>query len=838
MTNKGTDRKTNQHKKRKRSPGQVIKLVLQLFVLITLIAILGTMYYFYHNYGKTILALQTEAKQKVDASNQDTFQSALTGLVYDANGKLISTLKSEKDVYYLDYEDIPTTVVDAMLVSEDKKFFGHDGVDYLANVRAAIALIKHKGEITQGASTITQQLARNVFLTHKVTYERKIEEIFIAQELEKKYSKLEIMEFYLNEIYFANGHYGIQAAAQAYFNEGVSELSLSQLVFLCAIPNNPNLYNPLTHMDNTLERRDRILLQMYEDGLIASLDYALATAEKIALVQKTTDKKNYVETYAYYSAIRALMKVKGFTFRYQFESDADKAAYEEAYDELYYSCQKDLYVKGYRIYTSIDLTKQDLLQSAVDHALSGFEEVNEEGVYQMQGAAVCIDNDSGKVVAIVGGRDQELTGYTLNRAYQSFRQPGSAIKPLIVYTPSFERNYNPDSIVVDERFEGGPKNAGGNYSGKMKLRRAIELSKNTIAWKLFQELTPQVGISYLHNMNFARIKKSDYVPAAALGGLTVGVSSLEMAAAYATLESDGIYREPTCILSITDSEGNEIVGDTAEVKQIYHMNAARVMTEVMTGVIENGTAKGLGLTNTVSAGKTGTTDDKKDGWFVGYTPYYTTSVWAGYDIPETVDDLKGATYPGTIWHDFMERIHTSDMTEAFSSYDWKAALSESKEQQAIRRAEEEALKKEEAMRENAQTDSENPDYIDSGADASTSQEQTEDVDQLSGEDTEIIENQDADTFEEGDSIDDATREDNSDSTAAEEELTPEDPAAESTEDSSGNESSDNDAGINNPEEGTDGTGLGDNQTEGNADNQEESSDSLLNDEANDSTGYE
>lgn len=307
----------------------------------------------------------------------------------------------------------------------------------------------------------------------------------------------------------------------------------------------------------------------------------------------------------------------------------------------------------------------------------------------MQGAAVCIDNDSGRVVAIVGGREQKLEGYTLNRAYQSYRQPGSSVKPLIVYTPSFEREYTPDSIVVDEKIKDGPKNAGGGYSGKMKLQRAIELSKNTIAWKLFSELSPRVGLSYLLNMNFTKIKESDYTLAAALGGLTVGASPVEMAAAYATVENDGYYRTPTCIVKIMDSEGNEIVGDAMETKQIYQTKAARIMTEEMMGVIKNGTGRGLGLSHTVSAGKTGTTNDKKDGWFVGYTPYYTTSVWVGYDLPKSVPDLQGASYPGIIWHNFMEEIHTKSMTREFELYDWRAELE----------AEKEAKEKEKALSE-------------------------------------------------------------------------------------------------------------------------------------------
>ncbi len=690
-------------KKSGRSIKGKIKVGLQLLIFMVLLIIVVAMFYFYKEYGKTIFDLQSNAKQKVRTSTEDTFKSSQTSLVYDFEGNLISTLKAEKDVYYITYPDIPKVAVNAMVVSEDRKFFQHNGVDYLANIRAAIALIKHKGKITQGASTITQQVARNIFLNHTVSYERKIEEIFVAQELEKIYSKTEIMEFYLNGIYFANGHYGIQAAALGYFSEGVNTLSLSQLAFLCAIPNNPNLYNPVTNMENTLKRRDRILDQLLDEGMISEKEYTEALKEKIKLNQEKSDKNNYVETYTYHSAIRALMQANGFVFRYQFDTEDDEAAYEEEYYDMYYRYQKELYIRGYRIYTSIDLNKQELLQQAVDDALSDFTKKNEEGIYQMQGAAVCIDNDSGRVVAIVGGREQESEGYTLNRGYQSFRQPGSAIKPLVVYTPAFEQGYIPESIVNDEKFEGGPKNSGGNYLGKMKLQRAIELSKNTVAWKLFEELTPKVGLSYLLKMNFSKISASDYVPAAALGGLTVGASPVEMAAAYATLENDGYHRVPTCIIKIMDSEGNEIVGDEIETKQIYQMEASRIMTEALTGVMKNGTGKGLGLTHTISAGKTGTTNDKKDGWFVGYTPYYTTSVWVGYDMPKAVDNLQGATYPGTIWHNFMEQIHDSSMKKKFELYDWrtewKAKLEEEERQKALEEAQEKALKEEQEKEE-------------------------------------------------------------------------------------------------------------------------------------------
>lgn len=699
MSTKTTKQKPGSSKKKNRKLKHRVKLTIQIVILSILLLIAIGISYFYIAYGKTILNLQADAKQKVSESTEETFRGAQTSIIYDTHGEVFATLKAEKDVYYLEYHEIPQYFIDAMLVTEDKKFFEHSGVDYFANVRAAIALIKHKGKITQGASTITQQLARGVFLTHQVTYERKVGEIFIAQELEKKYSKTQIMEFYLNEIYFANGHYGIESAAQAYFGKGAADLSLSQVAFICAIPNNPNLYNPRTKIENTLKRRDRVLKQMYEDGKISLSDYTKAKNEKITLSKSQTENNSYAKSYIFYCTIRALMKENGFEFKYEFNSEEEKAAYDESYDEMYSSFQKALYNKGYRIYTSIDTTKQELLQEAVDKELEKFTEVNSEGVFQMQGAAVTIDNDTGKVVAIVGGRDQDLGGLTLNRAYQSYRQPGSAIKPLVVYAPSFERNYTPASVVVDKYSKDGPRNSGNTYKGKIKLQKAIESSINTIAWKLFEELTPKVGLSYLLDMNFAQITERDYVPAASLGGLTHGVSAVEMAAGYATLENDGIYREPTCIVKITDPEDKLLVGDDTQAKQVYETKAARIMTEALTGVIKNGTGRRLGLLNTISAGKTGTTNDKKDGWFVGYTPYYTTSVWVGYDIPQTVSDLQGASYPGRIWHNYMNEIHTSSMNKSFEFYDWRSVLE--KEEEEKERREQEQKEQEEREKEEA-----------------------------------------------------------------------------------------------------------------------------------------
>ena len=628
-----------------------IQLVLLVLVLT------AAAYYFYGGYGKQVEELRQEAVRLVRQSDVDTFKANQTSIVYASDGSVISTLKGEKDSYYVSIEEMPVDAVTAIVSIEDKKFFRHHGIDYRALLRAVKAMVQN-GEVKQGGSTITMQLARNIFLSQEKTWQRKVEEMYIATELENKYSKDQILEFYLNNIYFGNGYYGIQSAARGYFDSDVENLSLSQIAFLCAIPNNPTLYDPVTNKDNTISRRDRILKNMLDDGKISQMDYAEAVAEQITLNRPQALAKNdYVETYTYYCATRALMEQQGFVFHEDFKTDEEQQAYEDTYSALYSECQKKLYTGGYRIYTSIDLSLQDELQQSVNDTLSGYTGVNDEGVYELQASAVCIDNDNGYVCAVVGGRSQEFPGYTLNRAYQSFRQPGSAIKPLTVYTPSFEQNYTPDSIVTDEPIEDGPRNANGTYLGAITVRTAVEKSVNTIAWKLYDQLTPDKGLSYLKAMNFSRISPSDYRLATALGGFTNGVSALEMASGFAAIENDGYYRTPTCIVKIEDGNGTVIYGSEQEKVLIYKKNAARMMTDVLKGVITNGTGKGLGLGDMPCAGKTGTTNDQKDGWFVGYTRYYTTRVWVGYDMPKKLQGLMGNTYPGKIWQSFMSKAH-------------------------------------------------------------------------------------------------------------------------------------------------------------------------------------
>ena len=625
--------------------------------------------------GVPVVTMYREASKDVAKSSKDTFKAEQTSLVYDADGNEIKKLKQEKDVSYLDYEDIPDAAKLAIISIEDKNFTTHHGIDVEGVARAGLSLVLNRGNITMGGSTITQQLARNIFLGYEKTYSRKIKEMFIAVALEQKYTKQEILEFYLNNVYFANGYYGIESASEAYFNKQAKELSISQIAFLCSIPNSPNRYDPYKHKDSTLKRRDRILKNMYEDGYISESQYEKSIAEKITIMpKKETTTNDYAETYILKCATEALMKQQGFEFKTTFSSDSEKQKYNNEYDELYNTCKKSLYSAGYRIYTSIDMEKQKQLQDSVSSQLSMFTEKTDDGVYKVQGAAVSIDNSTGKVAAIVGGREEDQEGYGLNRAYQSFRQPGSAIKPLLVYTPALEKGYTPNSTLDDSRMTGSDavSNAGYSYSGSISLRRAVEKSSNVATYRLYEDLGPRSCMKYLEALNFKGLDKKDYeYNTTCIGGFTNGATVVEMAAGYATIANDGEYRTPDCIIKITDAKGNDIVPEDTSTKSVYSSSASRMMTSVLQSCVteSEGTANVCKLdVDMPAACKTGTTNDYVDGWLCGYTPYYTTAVWVGMDTYKSVDNLKGNTYPASIWKNYMDKIHQGLTRKEFESY--------------------------------------------------------------------------------------------------------------------------------------------------------------------------
>ena len=617
--------------------------------------------------GQTLIGCMREAKDLVDSSTPDTFRLAQTSYIYSDDGTQLAALAESEDATYLSYEDIPADVVNAFVSVEDRTFWNNSGVDYKGILRVCVNYVKTKGQVAEGASTITQQLARGTFLSNEKTISRKIKEIFIARQLTKKYTKEQIMEFYCNSCCFANGIYGVEDASQKYFGRSVSDLSLSETAYICAIPNRPEYYNPLKNSENAISRRNKILQDMYECDYITKDAGEAALAENITVAEVSDEEDtfyNYEATYAINCAIRYLMKQDGFEFKSHFDDDADYDTYNAYYDEMYKQAKHKLYTGGYKVTTTMNLKAQKNLQKIFDKELAFNTKVDENtGIYQFQGAMTVIDNETGKVVAMIGGRSQDelQQTYSLNRGFQSFKQPGCSIKPLVIYTPALEEGYDANSTLTEIDVKAAKKSTSEKISKmsgkKMSLRYAVEDSKNGCAYSLYNIITPKVGLSYIENMNFSKIVQQDYTLSSGLGGLHHGTNTVEMANAYSTLENHGEYRQADCISSILDASGNEIY-EEPESKTVYTRSASDQMTDILEGVLNSsaGTAKGLkwsSASDVAAAAKTGTTNDNNVAWFCGYTPYYTISVWVGYNYPKSVKGLWGNTYPAYIWKEAM-----------------------------------------------------------------------------------------------------------------------------------------------------------------------------------------
>lgn len=682
------------------------------YIVFTVILLMGMVIIFLFNEVRPFIVDNIkEARETIQASSKEDFLPNETTFIFTDEGRPIKKLTLDQDSEYLEYEKIPQDVIDAFVAIEDRNFWNHKGIDLKGITRVLLEYGQTDGEEKHGASTITQQVTRRAFLTTDKTMERKIKEIFYAFEMEKKYSKEEIMEFYVNDIYYANQCYGIAAASKFYFNKDVNDLTLSETAYLCAIPNIPSYYDPVKNPENAIPRKNKILNDMLECDLITKDEYRIAYNSNINLDYSANhiEISDYQTTYAIKCATEYFMKLDGFEFRYEYEDSEDFNEYNRLYNEAYEIAYKKLCSQGYRVYTSLNDDVQNFMQEALDKQMAWNTEINDKGVYELQAAATLIDNSTGKVIAIVGGRSQDKeeleealeeekvtenseenneetevmkddseTLYSLNRAYQSFRQPGSSIKPLIVYTPGMELMFTPKSTIfsisvtaVNKKGTDISKLTGPAYS----YRDAVVTSNNGAADYVYYRVGPRNGLQYLQNMGFHKIVPEDYTMSSGLGGFTYGVSTEEMAGAYCALANGGIHRNPTCIVSIIDRNGNEIYVDEEE-KQVYGKDASYAMCDIIKGVITRGTARrSVKWDKKIDiGGKTGTTNDYKDGWFAGNTPYYSLAVWAGYDSPRTVSGLQGGTYPTRIWSDVMNYIH-EDLEEAhYEEYDIREML--------------------------------------------------------------------------------------------------------------------------------------------------------------------
>jgi len=664
------DNKTKDSKKTVKIKKKLWKKIvsgLLIFSAIMIVTATLTLGYISFEYGDKIKSTIKDGNIIAQTINKTAFNTRKPTQFYDSDGKLLKEFNTNT-YYYTKEKDLNPYVGDATTSIEDERFYEHHGIDYKGIRRSIWVYAKSMGSTLQGGSTITQQLARNVFLTFDVTVWRKLEEAVVAQKLEERYSKSEILEFYVNNVNYGNGCYSIESASQYYFQKTNTDLSLSQIAMLAAIPNNPTFYDPITNLKNAINRRNLVLGKMLSLGKISQDEYDIAKAEVIKLninrSSAASEPMDYSVQYAVYNATLKLMEQDGFVTKYNFKDDATRIAYFDKYNEEYLAKEKQLLAGRYRIDTSIDSAKQEKLQTVVDNHLEKYTATNSKtGLYKKQAASVTIDNSTGEVVAIVGGRSQD--GNTYNRAFLAVRQPGSSIKPLIAYTPAFEKGYIPESEYVDKEIEKDttgtpPKNDDLIYRGEVSLRYALEISINTIAYRLVGETGVQKSLDYLRNMEFKYITPHDTTQQVAVGGFNKGATPVEMASGYSALSRNGMFISPTNIRKITNTVIGEVLFENKHKQtKVYDSGASYLTTDTLKGVIakSHSTGRGLSLNNyKYAAGKTGTTDSSKDCWFVGYTPYYTTSVWIGDDDPEP-QNMSGASGPGPIWKEYMEYLH-------------------------------------------------------------------------------------------------------------------------------------------------------------------------------------
>ena len=625
--------------------------------------------------AKVLPMYQESAEQayaKLSTLNENDFHMLSNTEIYDKNGKKIGEIDSGS-YQYVEIENISEYVQYGYIAIEDRRFMQHCGVDLQSIARAGLSLIKNNGEITQGGSTITQQVIKNNLLTQEQTYSRKLTEVLLAPSIEKEFGKSKIMEFYCNSNYYGNQCYGIETASKFYFGVSAKDLTLAQAAMLCGVSNSPNNYNPVASMELAKERQKQVLDNMLKEEYITQEEYDTALNEKIKVIgiDETETSENYMVSYALYCATIQLMKDDGFEFQYTFENEEEQDAYKEKYYEQYGIKSAEIRAGGYKIYTSLDPKLQKKLQSSVTDTLASFTEKDKETKkYALQSAAVCIDNETQYVVAIVGGRTEEDQ---YNRAFLSSRQPGSTIKPLLDYAPAIDNGIiNASSIFTDEKVywddyntkSYSPNNSGGSFRGDVNIREALGRSLNTIAFQVFKKSGFDISMKYLEDMQFSTLSYADMsAPAISLGGFTNGLTVSDMCRGYATLGNDGQYSSRTCITKIE----HEINGDVYEAPtledsntQVYSADTAFIITDIMQGTFNEsyGTAHSAYNSNQIYAGKTGTTNSNKDAWFCGLSAYYTTAVWVGYDTPREMSGMYGGTYPLKIWSTFMNDIHS------------------------------------------------------------------------------------------------------------------------------------------------------------------------------------
>ena len=566
----------------------------------------------------------------------------------------LKTLVGDYKRIWVDLEDIPVDMQHALVAIEDKRFYDHKGVDWYRTSGAFVEMFARM-ETGSGGSTITQQLIKNLTGKDEITIQRKLTEIFGALELEKKYNKQEIMEWYLNAVYFGEGCYGVQAAARTYFGKDVSELSLAESAAIVGITNKPTYYDPFYNEDNNKQRQEIILREMYEQGYIDYPTWQDAVAEELEFSytpgeERVSQVYSYYEEVVIYDVIRDLMEAKGISRQ---------------------AARTLLFNGGYQIYCCQDAN----IQATADAIYQDTANLPRTGsAQQLQSAIVIMNPYDGRILALEGGVGEKTRSFELNRAVPvsvdgfayggATRSPGSSIKPLASYAPAINEGLiTPDTTVNDSpniHLNGTdwyPHNDSYENYGLVTIYTALKWSLNTVAAQIIDKLGPQTAYNYLtERLGFTSLVPDDasYSPMA-LGQLTNGVSVREMAAAYCALVNDGVFTYSRTYTMVTDSKGNVVLNNEPKTITAFAPNTAYCITWMMKKGVEEGTGQEARLYSMPVAGKTGTSGDYKDRWFAGCTPYYVAVVWTGFDTPERIN--LGGNPAAQLWRKVMAPIH-------------------------------------------------------------------------------------------------------------------------------------------------------------------------------------
>jgi penicillin-binding protein 2A len=572
------------------------KHLTQILLLIVLVFFLGTISYF------GWLASRANVQSLKEGLSQPT-------VIYDKSGAVASNVATNR-ISGISIKDVPKYVPNAVVAIEDERFYQHGGFDIRGIARAFFGNL-FAGHVTEGGSTLTQQLAKNALLSPDRTYKRKAEELFLAVKLEKVYTKDEILQMYLNQVYFGSGAWGIGNAAKKYFAKNINEVTISEAAMLAGLLHAPNSLDPYLHYDLAMKRRNVVLAKMKDLGMITEAEYSSAIKEKIQL--RDGGGSNFDRKYPYYV----------------------DAVLNEAISK-YGLTQDEILTRGYRIYTELDQNMQ-----------SGLEKVYNEnylfptgrGGKLVQSGAVLMDPASGGVRALVGGRGEHVfRGY--NRATQLTAQPGSTMKPLAVYTPALEQGYDYSSELVDQPISFGtykPENYTRTYAGQVPMYKAVEESLNVPAVWLLNEIGLDKGLAAVKRFGIP-IQKEDKNLAIALGGMSKGISPLQLADAFSTFPNGGKREESHLITKIVGPTGNVIAEHKEKTTKVTSQSVTNKMTSMLLNVVETGTGKSAHINGIQIAGKTGSTqlpfpglDGTKDQWMAGYTTDLVGAVWMGYD---------------------------------------------------------------------------------------------------------------------------------------------------------------------------------------------------------------